>query len=143
VFPGEPVVEQGQVRPGKADVGRVARRRLHLVGLVEVVQPVPVDEPVLETNEPDAAAARLEGERAAPSAGLGVGDHHAGAQGIQRGRRLVHAPRGPGQLEVRDAEQVVGNNGPRIVAAEHRGPPDVVAGAERGEGAAPRAPDRQ
>ena len=53
-----------------------------------VIQPLAVDESMLETRRGDAAASGLQDQRAAPAAGFGVGEVRSTAQRIERGRPL-------------------------------------------------------
>ena len=88
---------------GKPAIGGVCVRRHHLVGLVQVVQPVTIDEPVLQRRRGNRPPSRFEHQRAAPAAGLGVGDRRRRAKGDRAPRRL-RPSRGPTrELELRDA----------------------------------------
>ena len=103
----------------------------HLVGLVEVVQPVAVDEAVLQAGERHAAPPRLERERASPSTRFGVGECRAGFQGVQRGPRFVHGARGPRELQERHPGKRVRQRAPAVAAVDHREVTEIAARMER------------
>ena len=79
---------------GKPGVRRVLRVGDHLVRLVQVVQPVAVDEAVLQPGARDAAAPAFEDERAAPAAGFGVGQRRRRAR-ARRAPRPLRPSRAP------------------------------------------------
>src|SRR4051812_44722539 len=89
----------------------------HFVWLVPVVQPVTVNESVLQPDRRDTATSAFEDERAAPAAGLGVGQRHCGAKGIEGGRGFVHRTRGPRPLQQRNSSELVADDAPAVVTA--------------------------
>ena len=117
-------------RPVGSRKAAVVAGRLHLVGLVQIVQPVPVDEAVLQTDRSDLAAARLEHERAAPAAGLRVGHDDRGRERVDRGAGFVHRADGPRPLQERGSLELGAKNGPEIAPAKHAGGADPVAGRD-------------
>jgi hypothetical protein len=142
VVGGDPIEDDGEVGAREADIVRHRRRGLHLVALVQVVEPPAVDVAVLDARAGDAAAACLEHDGAAPTAGLGVGQHQPRPRPIDRRASFVHRPRRPGELQRGDAAQLGGQEVPDVVAGDpgrgaHRG----AAGQGLGHLVA-RSPDR-
>ena len=121
----ELVKQQRAVRPREAAVGRIGRRRLHLVGLVQVVEPVAVNEAVLQRDCGNAPTAGLEHQRASPSAGLGIGDDHLRTQCLKGGSSLVHRARRPGKLQIGYAAQLLFDQRPQVVTAYDGGGADI------------------
>ena len=66
--------------------------RDHLVGLVQVVEPVAIDEAVLQPGARDAAAAAFEHDGAPPAARLGVGQRRRRARARRAPRPLRPSP---------------------------------------------------
>ena len=113
------VEQQRRGRERKAGIGTVARdRALVSSGFVAVVQPVAVDEAVLQAGERDPAAPAFERERASPAAGFGVGDGDVRRDGLQCGRRFVHRARRPRKLQQRDAGELLADERPAVAAAD-------------------------
>ena len=110
------VEEQRQGRVWETAVVAVLGVGSHLVRLVQVVQPVTVDEAVLQADRGDAAPAALEDDRAAPPAGLGVGDDDARAARVERGGSFVHRAGRPRPLQQRDARQLFADDRPAVAA---------------------------
>ena len=117
-----------------SSAARVPRVGLHFVRLVPVVEPVAVDEAVLQSRERNAGAARLERERAAPAARFRIRDGYVGLQRSQRRGRFVHRTRRPRELEQRDACELLADERPAVDAAD-----DGVAAQV---GAVPQVPPR-
>ena len=97
----------------------VERIRQHLVGFVSVVQPVPIDEAVLQSRERNAAAPALERQRASPAAGFRIRNDDIGRERIECGRRFVHGAHGPGKLQQGNARELMPDDRPAITAANH------------------------
>jgi hypothetical protein len=138
---GVRVEQQRAVRPREAAVRPAGRIRLHLVRLVQVVEPVPVDEPVLQPGRGNGAPPRLEHQRPSPAARLGVGQHDRRLERVERGAGFVHRARRPGPLEQRDAGQLLADERPAVAAADHGVLADVAAGLERSPGRVTLPPD--
>src|SRR4029078_56416 len=86
---GESVEEQRTRWTWETRIVRVAFGCRHFIGLVQIVQPGAIDEAVLHANRRDASPARLEHDRAAPAAGLGIGDDGGGFSGGERPNRFL------------------------------------------------------
>ena len=83
------IEEQRQGRSRKAGILRVDRGSGHeLVRFVTVVQPVTIDEAVLQTREWNAASTALEREGATPAARFRVGDRDVRLDRVERGALL-------------------------------------------------------
>ena len=124
-------VAAGNGKPRSDGFARIGDR---LVGLVAVVQPVAVDEPVLEAGQRNAAPAAFERNRPSPPARLGIGDRDLGSDRVERGRRFVHRAGRPGKLQQRDPRELLADERPAVAAVDHG------MGAEFG--AVPQAPAR-
>ncbi len=112
------IEEQRDRRGGKAGVGGMRRVGGDLVRLVQVVQPVPVDEAVLQAGGGYPATTAFEHDRASPSACFGVGQRGRRADRVERRARLVHRPRGPRPLQQGDAGEFVPNDRPAVAAVD-------------------------
>src|SRR5436305_15132163 len=77
----------------------VAVRRLGLVGVVQVVEPMLIDEAVLKGDGGYAPPARLQHQRASPPSRLRVGEYNGGLETIERGSGLVHGADRPRELQ--------------------------------------------
>ena len=94
----------------------IGSERFHFVAFVQVVQPVAIDEPVLDAYGCHAAAAGFEDKRAAPASGLGVGHHRVAVERVDGGAGFVHGARGPRPLHQSRAAQF------RLHVLEHQPP---------------------
>ena len=133
------------VRSGRGKPRSCGHRggRLHLVPLVQVVQPAPVDEAVLDADGRDAAPAGLEHDRAAPAAGFGVGQDQPRASQRPSRRRLrpSRAPTtGTAAWRCRCSSGAI--RSPDVVAADARGRPQRGAAEQRVRDLVARPPDR-
>ena len=136
---GIPVEDERPVGPGKSPV---AVEWSHLVRLVLVVQPVAVDEAVLDRRRGHAAPARLEHQRAAPAAGLRIRHDDAGLERVDCGAGLVHRARGPGPLHGRRVFQLAPEHRPEIAAPHDRGLSNAGTIGNLSGQPSPLAPDR-
>src|SRR3954468_17032620 len=99
------VEKQRANRSRESAVGRIDRMSSHLVVLMQIVEPRPVDESMLQANRGNTAAARFEHNRAAPSARFCIRYDHFGPQRVKSGARFVYRARRPGPLKKRNAGQ--------------------------------------
>ena len=87
--------------------------------------------PCWSADRRNPAASRFEHQRAAPAAGLRVGDHARRSQDVERGRRFVHRPRRPRPLQQGDARELLAHDRPAVAAPDHGGAAERVAARER------------
>ena len=93
MVPGEIVEEERQRGSREPGVGRVIRIGQHLVRFVPVVQPVAVDEAMLQARGRDSAPPALERQRPAPAAGFRVRQRDGGPERVERCAGFVHRAR--------------------------------------------------
>jgi hypothetical protein len=121
------IKDQRPCREGKAVIGGVANVGQRFVALVPVVQPMAVDEAMLQADQRHTDPTGFEGEGASPAAGLRVGHRHLGFDRRQCRRRFLHGTRRPWELQQRHAAQLLAHQRPAIDAMNHRVLPQAGA----------------
>ena len=111
----------------KTTVRRIVRIDDHLVRIVAIVQPVPVDEAMLEAGKRHGTPATLQRDGAADSSRFRVGQTRGGLPRVQDTRHLIHRAGSPRPLQPGDAEELFTDDRPAVAVPDHRPTVKVVA----------------